>query len=462
MNPKSKDAFGEALTYLYSFINKERNRQDRYSASKMDATRPHRLMEMLGTPQGTFPSIHIAGTKGKGSVSAMCAFSLRAAGLKVGLYTSPHLVDFRERIRILTPADVDGLIPEQDFVDLIEEVKVVLTHFPEITWFEIVTAVAFLHFAAAKVDIAVVEVGLGGRLDVTNVLNPLVSVITSLSLDHTKLLGNTLADIAYEKGGIIKPGVSVITAPQPDEALNRLIEISTEREAPISIVGQNWQFTGQKDKETSHQLLTIIKSPNPSFIPNNTTFELALAGEHQLENGAVAIATLAAVQEKVPGLTLTAVKQGLSTVQWLGRLQIVHQGDDQSPTLLVDCAHNPDSALKLRHALTHDYSFNHLWLILGAPENKDVRGVMEQLLPLTTGVFMTTANHPRAATPEGLVEISAELGVTAVATPNITEAITTAWQQAAPNDLICVTGSIIVVGDLLNQWDNLKTVVGNQ
>ncbi len=461
MNPKPKDAFGEALTYLYSFINKERNRQDRYSASKMDATRPRRLLGMLGTPQETFPTIHIAGTKGKGSVSAMCAFSLRAAGLKVGLYTSPHLVDFRERIRILTPDDADGLIPEQGFVDLIEEVKAVLPHFPDIIWFEIVTAVAFLHFAAEKVDIAVIEVGLGGRLDVTNVLNPMVSVITSLSLDHTKLLGNTLADIAYEKGGIIKPGVSVITAPQPEEALNRLIEISAEREAPISIVGQNWHFAGQKNKETSHQLLTITKSPNPSFIPNNTPFDLALAGEHQLENGAAAIATLAAVQEKVPGLTLTAVKQGLATVQWPGRLQIVHQGDSQSPTLLVDCAHNPDSALKLRHALTHDYTFNRLWLILGAPENKDVRGVMEQLLPLTAGVFMTTANHPRSATPESLAEISEELGVTAVATQNMAEAITAAWKQAAPNDLICVTGSIIVVGDLLNQWDNLQLIIDN-
>ena len=176
----------------------------------------------------------------------------------------------------------------------------------------------------------------------------------------------------------------------------------------------------------------------------------------------MAIAALAAVQQRLPMLTLTAVKQGLSIVQWPGRLQIVHQGDDQSPTLLVDCAHNPDSALKLRHALTHDYSFNRLWLILGAPENKDVRGVMEQLLPLTAGVFMTTANHPRSATPEELVETSEALGVTAVATQNMTEAISSAWRQAAPDDLICVTGSIIVVGDLLNQWDNLKTVVGNQ
>ncbi len=459
MNPKPKDAFGEALTYLYSFINKDNNRQDRYKASKMDATRPHRLLEMLGTPQETFPAIHIAGTKGKGSVSAMCAFSLRAAGLKVGLYTSPHLVDFRERIRILTPDDADGLIPEQGFVDLIEEVKAVLPHFPNITWFEIVTAVAFLHFAAEKVDIVVVEVGLGGRLDATNVLNPLVSVITSLSLDHTKLLGNSLADIAYEKGGIIKHGIPVITAPQPKEALNRLIEISTEREAPISIVSQNWHFTGQPNRKTSHQTLTIKKSPSPTFIPDDTSFDLALMGEHQLENGTVAIAALAAVQERVPMLTLTAVSQGLATVQWPGRLQIVHQGDEQSPTLLVDCAHNPDSALKLRHALTHDYTFNRLWLILGAPENKDVRGVMEQLLPLTAGVFMTTANHPRSAIPEVLVEISEALGVTAVATQNMAEAITSAWQKANPNDLICVTGSIIVVGDLLNQWDNLKSLI---
>jgi dihydrofolate synthase/folylpolyglutamate synthase len=210
--------FSAAIDYLYGFINFEKRRQDRYMAAKLDSTRPARLMATLDDPHKAYPSIHIAGTKGKGSVAAMCAFALRAAGYKVGLYTSPHLQDFRERIRVLSPADPDGLIPEASFIRIMERIKQVAGQFPDITWFEILTAVAFLYFAEAEVDVAVVEVGLGGRLDATNVLTPLVSVITSLSLDHTRFLGNTLSEIAFEKGGIIKPGVPVVIAPQKAEA----------------------------------------------------------------------------------------------------------------------------------------------------------------------------------------------------------------------------------------------------
>ncbi|VAW31315.1 Dihydrofolate synthase @ Folylpolyglutamate synthase, partial [hydrothermal vent metagenome] len=213
------DAYEKALDYLYSFINFERKKQDRYMASKLDHTRPRRLLDALGTPYGRFPAIHIAGTKGKGSVAAICAFTLRAAGYTVGLYTSPHLQEFRERIRILTLDDADGRIPKTAFTQQINKICALEADFPDITWFEILTAIAFLHFADSGVDIAVVEVGLGGRLDATNVLTPLVSVITRLSLDHTTLLGNKLRQIAYEKGGIIKPGIPVISANQEPEAM---------------------------------------------------------------------------------------------------------------------------------------------------------------------------------------------------------------------------------------------------
>jgi dihydrofolate synthase / folylpolyglutamate synthase len=460
MDRNKEEAFTEAIKYLYSFINLEQKQQDRYMASKMDITRPRRLLQILGSPQDSYPSIHIAGTKGKGSVSAICAACLRVAGLKVGLYTSPHLVDFRERIRVLTPNDADGRIPEDRFVSLIETVKEILPQFPEITWFEIVTAVAFKHFAEEQVDVAVVEVGLGGRLDATNVLSPLVSVITSLSLDHTKLLGNTLAQIAYEKGGIIKPGIPLITAPQPDEALQKLVQITDERAAPITVVGQKWNYSGDKiDSPIGTQRLLIKQSPSPDFIPHGAAFQFALAGEHQLENGTVALAALDMVRHHFAGLNETAVRRGLAEVQWPGRLQIVHHGNGRSPTLLVDCAHNPDSAEKLRHALANDYEYHHLWLIFGAPSDKDVAGVMQQLLPFADRVITTTANHPRSASPEELAEMCAEMGYTAVSAPNMTAAITHAWQQAQPNDLICVTGSIIVVGDLLNQWDSLQSVL---
>jgi len=486
---RADDAYEKALDYLYSFIDFERKKQDRYVASKLDPTRPARLLDFLGAPYKHFPAVHIAGTKGKGSVAAMCAACLRAAGYKVGLYTSPHLIDFRERIRILTPADDDGRIAKHDFVALMAMIKEAEAHFPDITWFEVLTALAFLHFANQQVDVGVVEVGLGGRLDATNVITPLVSVITSLSLDHTQLLGNTLTQIAYEKGGIIKPGIPVVTAPQPPEALARLIDIAREREAPISIVGKNWIYDGRPTTDdrrqatgdgrhflrglrtklragsvTDEQELIVVRTPNSSFIPSTSSgqapqpssFILPLAGKHQLENAAVALAALHVVQPTFPALNVAAVREGLATVRWPGRLQILHRGEN-APTVLVDCAHNPDSAEKLRYALTHDYDYERLWLIFGAPTDKDIIGMMKQLLPLAYGIIVTSASHPRSAAPAELARLAAGLGYEATPAADMESAVITAWENAGPGDLICVTGSIIVVGDLLNQWEGLQS-----
>ncbi len=449
-------AYDQALDYLYGLINFEMRRHDRYMASKLDALRSLRLMEFLGNPHQHFPSIHIAGTKGKGSVAAICAASLRAAGYKVGLYTSPHVQEFRERIRVLTPDDSDGRIPQADFVRLMERLKTAVAAIEEITWFEVVTAIAFLYFAQQEVDAAVVEVGLGGRLDATNVVTPLVSVITRLSFDHTDLLGNTLSQIAWEKGGIIKPGVPLVTAPQQPEALKRLQEIAVERESPISIVGQNWQFEGRRQKaEGKKQELVITHSPS-DFCPHFSAFPLALVGDHQVENGAVALAALAAVQPHLPGLTLDAVREGLATVQWNGRLQTLHEAPD-TPSLLVDCAHNVDSAIRLRHALTHDYHYEKLWLIYSASAGKDVAGMLAQLLPLAAGAIATISTHPRADKPEEIADLAAQASFSMTIELDLGTAVTQFWQKAGPNDLICVTGSIFVVGDLLNQWENLRS-----
>ncbi len=462
-------AYEEALDYLYSFINFEAKKQDRYMASKLDHTRPRRLMAALGNPYRQYPAIHIAGTKGKGSTAAMCAFALRAGGYTVGLYTSPHLQDFRERIRILTPDDADGRIPKPQFVQQINKIRALEAEFPDITWFEILTAIAFLHFADSNIDVAVVEVGLGGRLDATNVITPLVSVITRLSLDHTALLGNTLTQIAYEKGGIIKPGIPVITANQEPEALARLQAISHERQSPLIIVEQGWKYDGGVSLDStravphnlSQQTLTITHSLDPDLIPHGTQFELPLGGEHQLENATLALVALQHVQPQLPRLTLEAMQTGLANVKWPGRLDIIHPGDDKTPMLLVDCAHNPDSAHKLHEALEHSFSYNHLWLIFGAPADKDVLHMLADLLPLAHHTTVTTASHPRSATPEELAEMSAELGFKVTAVPDMATALTTTWHQAKSGDLICVTGSIVVVGDLLNQWESLQSQLLN-
>ena len=351
-------AYQEALDFLYSTINFEEKPLDRYQANKLDTSRTRRLLKLVGDPHREYPAIHIAGTKGKGSVAAMCAAVLRASGFRAGLFTSPHLRDVRERIRIVTPEDAQGWIGKADFVALINEVRNHFETIPGLTWFEIMTAVGFRYFADQQVDIAVVEVGLGGRLGTTNVLTPLVSVITSLSLDHTYLLGDTLAQIAFEKGGIIKPGVPVVSAPQAAEAMAVLQTIVAERECSMTLVGQEWQYEG-----TSGHLL-ITHSPAEAFIPEQSSFELALAGDHQLENAVVSLAVLDTIKDQFPAITRSAAQQGLAAVQWDGRLQTVYSGEND-PTLLIDSAHNKDSAAKLAGALGKDFSYANLWLIFG-------------------------------------------------------------------------------------------------
>jgi dihydrofolate synthase/folylpolyglutamate synthase len=450
-------AYQQALDYVYGLINFETRRHDRYMESKLDASRPKRLMASLGSPHQKYPSIHIAGTKGKGSVAAMCATSLRAAGLKVGLYTSPHVIEFRERIRVLTPEDEAGLISETDFTSLVERLKPAVEDTAGITWFEVVTAIAFLHFAQQAIDVAVVEVGLGGRLDATNVLSPLVSVITSLSYDHTEFLGDTLSQIAGEKGGIIKPEVPVVTAPQPDEALDRLLEIAAERRSPISIIGRDWIFDGQTlAGSDGKQELIIRQSPRPWSVPNGFTLRVGLAGAHQLENATVALAALSLAQSHFPSLTLTAIAQGIDSVKWIGRLQVICRNLD-TPTVLADCAHNADSAEKLSYALKHEYDYERLWLVLGATTGKDISGIMQALLPLAKATVATHSSHPRAASPAELVHQAARLGYELLSSDTVSEALFTIWEMAGPRDLICVTGSIFVVGDLLNDWERLKS-----
>lgn len=192
------------------------------------------------------------------------------------------------------------------------------------------------------------------------------------------------------------------------------------------------------------------------FCPHAAAFPLALVGDHQVENGAVAVATLAAVQPQLPHLTLDAVRVGLATVQWNGRLQTLHEAPN-TPTILLDCAHNVDSAIRLRHALTHDYEYEKLWLIFGASAGKDVAGMLAELLPLAAGAVATISTHPRADAPEEIVRLAAQSGCPMTADPDLTQAVSQTWQKAGPRDLICVTGSIFVVGDLLNQWENLQS-----
>ncbi len=436
--------YENALDFLYGHMNFEVKAQDRYMANKLDSTRPFRLMSALDNPHQQYPSIHIAGTKGKGSIAAICASVLREAGLRVGLYTSPHLQDFRERIRVLTPADADGRIPKLNFVQLMEEMKTAVAQVEDSTWFEIVSSLAFLHFARQQIDIAIIEVGLGGRLDSTNVVTPLVSVISSLSLDHTNFLGNTIEKIAYEKGGIIKPFVPVITAVQPPKAMERLESIARERNSPLTAVGLDWLYERKGQHRSYPQTICITKAPLTPLCPPNTCFPLALRGAHQLENSTIALAALAAVQPHFPSLTVDAVRDGFANVQWNGRLQQL-QSD---PIILTDGAHNADSVQKLTEALRDEFEYGRLHLIFAVSGDKNIAEMIDILFPMAASIIVTRSTHPRAAVPIVLAEQAAGYPVTAA--ENLEEALTAVLAMADKNDLICVTGSLFIVGDLLN------------
>lgn len=449
--------YQESLAYLYGFVNYERKMTEIYAPEKMDPARPGHLLGLLGSPQQQFAAIHIAGTKGKGSVAAMCAFALRAAGLTVGLYTSPHLQDMRERIRVLTPADSDGRISREEFCDLVDRLPDIVPQVPGITWFELVTAVAFLHFANQRVDAAVVEVGLGGRLDATNAITPLVSVITSLSLDHTGLLGDRLELIAAEKGGIIKPGVPVVSANQRPEAMRVLEEIATRQGAALTVAGRDWQMSGHAVEGGQVQHIEITLSPEPGCVPAGSRFRIPLAGDFQRENAVVAIAALCQAAQHFPSVTLSAIRQGLAQVHWPGRLQTLRR-QPGSPTILIDCAHNPDSAARLVSALQTDFSYERLWFVLGFSADKNIHEMLGIFLPAAAGSFITGADHPRRAAPEEVAAMAAESGFDVSTHPDVLQAVTAAIAAAGPDDLICITGSIFVVGDLLNRWDSLQSL----
>ncbi|PID87071.1 MAG: bifunctional folylpolyglutamate synthase/dihydrofolate synthase [Chloroflexi bacterium] len=454
--------YDEALDFLNNLIDYERKPLDKESAKALILERPQKLAERVGSPQNAYPAVHIAGTKGKGSVAAMTAFCLRAAGLRVGLYTSPHLRDVRERVSVLTPDDADGRISEADFLSGINEIKTAVSldsrqavsPISSVTWYEVMTVLGLKYFAQQQVDIAVVETGLGGRFDATRLVNPLVCAITSLSLDHTDVLGDTLSEIAFEKAGIMKPNVPVVVAPQKAEAISRLLDVAAETGSPLTAVSAAWRYHGER--KDGGQALIIDQSPAPSFIPSQTSYPMALAGDHQLQNAVVALAALNVVRSQFPNLDETAVRRGLAEVVWNGRLQTIHSSEN-SPTLLVDCAHNPDSIARLVEALSKHYVYDRLIFIFGAPSDKKIADMLATLVPFADLIITAAAAHPRASDPEKLAQIVQEQNGAVVAAASSADALTLAWENATSQDLICATGSIIFVGDLLNRWDSLKS-----
>ncbi len=433
--------YHSALRYLYSLVDYEKKRIERYSPDEFKLDRVEALLAALGNPHRAYPVLHVAGTKGKGSVSAMLAAIARAGGRKVGLYTSPHLHTYRERIQVNGEP-----IPRRELAALIEEIRPLIGRIPGLTIFEVTTALGFLYFARQQVDVGVIEVGLGGRLDATNVVTPEVSVITSLSLDHTYILGDTIEQIAYEKGGIIKPGVPVVSAPQQPAAREVLQRLAAERRCSFTPVGETWRWEAACRSREGQTFSLIAPDPDEDL---SGEYWLPLLGHFQQENAAVAVA--AAAQWRARGqdwINRTVIRAGLAQVSWPGRMEIL----SRDPLLVVDCAHNPYSVTVLTEALRQWFPTTRWVLIFGASMDKDIAGMLRTLLPFVEHVIVTRSYHPRAAAPYTLADLCASLGKGAEIAVDAGRALKQAQARLQPGWGILVTGSIFAVADVRDAW----------
>lgn len=427
-------SYKQALSFIYSFPNYETKPMPSYDSHTLNLSRVELVLEKIGNPHRKFPSLLIAGTKGKGSTAAFTESILRAAGYRTGLYVSPHMHTFRERIRI-----GNVMVTEEEVVEMVERLRSYLDPSQGLTTFEVITIMAFDAFAREGVEIAVLEVGLGGRLDATNVGDPDVSVITSVSYDHVQILGNTLSLIAREKADIIRPGGSVICAPQFPEAMTMVEEVCAENNAELVVVGEEkWRWWEGRSSLKSQR-----------FELGGKSYEISLLGRHQIANAVTAMAAVEMIAEK-RGLHVPpgAFEEGLRRAEWPGRFEIL----GTTPYVVVDSAHNGDSARKLRIALQEYFPGLDVILIFGVSYDKDIRGMLQELLPISRQVFTTRAHHPRSADPAKLAEIVYDMGYRAVAAGSVEESLSLALTNASDTDLVCFTGSIFNVANAREAW----------
>lgn len=437
--------YQEAIRYLGSFINYEKIPAYPYKESlKLERIRD--FLKAIGAPQESLKCIHIAGSKGKGSTCAFVTYILRQAGYKTGLYTSPHLSDFRERIRILRPAagkrkaksDFEGLISRNELAKLAEKLKPAIdqynkdSRFGALSFFEVYTALALVYFNEQKVDFAVLETGLGGRLDATNVADPLVCAITPISYEHTQKLGNTLREIAAEKAGIIKRS-PVISAPQQEEAAEVIRNRCREMKVKLYEVGKDISYN--KTKEGFN-----VKG----ILGDYTNLETGILGEHQLINASVAIGVIEALHGYNFDIGINSIRSGLKNTVWPGRCEVI----SGSPAVVLDGAQNTASAAVLKKAVKENFRYKKLILVLGISSDKDIKGICSKFYELADKIILTRADNPRACEPKILAEYFK--GKDARVTGNVTEAKKIALKIAGKKDLILVTGSLFVVGEFRN------------
>jgi len=441
--------YTEALEYLASFVNYENIPSWPYKQS-LKLNRFKEFLNGLGNPQYHLRCIHIAGTKGKGSTCAFIAHILKEAGFKVGLYTSPHLADFRERIRILdkgvsypkgTPG-FEGMISPRDLTALVAKIKPYIASFDHkskyggLSFFEVYTALAFLYFQKKGADFVVLETGLGGRLDATNTAHPLICVITPISYEHTQKLGNTLKKIAAEKSGIIKKGLRqliVVSAPQTREADKVIRARCRKMRAKFYQAGNGIRYRCKNNHFNIKGFFEIYRG-----------LKIKLIGKHQVINAAVAAAAVELLRFYNIRISSFQIKKGLYHTIWPGRCEIIMR----NPCVVIDGAQNRASALVLREALRNNFKYRRLILVLGISKDKDIAGISSELHDLADKVILTRADNLRASAPRDLAGyfLDKELFIT----DNVREAKREALLLAGKEDLILVCGSLFVVGEFRN------------
>ncbi|MBI3838203.1 MAG: bifunctional folylpolyglutamate synthase/dihydrofolate synthase [Planctomycetia bacterium] len=451
----SRRAGNPALDFLLSRIDYERTSAVPYDQRDFRLDRMRQLLDRLGNPQDALRIVHIAGTKGKGSTAATIASILQAAGLRTGLYSSPHLDRVEERLRIDR-----AICPADELIELVHRVRpavVAMDAEPTLdprssnrpTYFEIITALALLRFAEHRVDAAVLEVGLGGRLDSTNVCQPLVSVITSISFDHTQQLGNTLAAIAAEKAGIIKFGTPLVSGVLDSEPRGVIAGAARQHQCRLTQLGTDFDFTYRPPRNLESapvhgQMDFSYRVPGAEHELEN--LELNLPGAHQAANAAVGVATIAELRRQGWDISDAAVRQGLAQVCWPARIEVL----SRHPTVVLDAAHNVASIEALVRVLEESFSVPARLLVFATTRDKDVRGMLRVLLPKFDEVIFTRYwNNPRAMPPAELDALACE--ISPIRRHSCADAAT-AWklasQLATPSHLICITGSFFIAAEM--------------
>jgi dihydrofolate synthase/folylpolyglutamate synthase len=432
------NSYSKALRFISSLANYEQQRIVRYTSQNFDLDRMRGLLKKLGNPHEQFRSVHVAGSKGKGSTCAMVASMVQAAGYKTGLYTSPHLIDIRERFQI------NGeMISQADFIRLVRQIEPIAAKMrPAPTCFDVLTAMAFKWFAEQKVDLAVVETGLGGRLDSTNVLKPEVSAITSISKDHMAQLGNTVAKIAEEKAGIFKTGVPAVTVQQAPEVEVVLKRVAESVGTPLDIAGKSIEFSFRFESsrlQGPHNRICLT-TPNSKF----EHLAVPMIGEHQAINCGLALSIVDRLKTRGMVISDSKAMEGLAKTSVPGRMEMV----STTPRILVDCAHNAASLDAMMRAIGQHIPYDSMVVIFGCCADKDVSGMLERITSGADKVIFTKVNNIRSADPAELAAQYIErYGKMAQVAATLEDALAIANRAVTKEDLICITGSFYLVGE---------------